>query len=442
MKHVFGCATTETGEFYNQEVDGIIGFGSTMVGKNSGDPPNILSTEHLEGRIKSLVFSICLGHNGGEMTFGDWNKFRHLDDNKKLKDKKNNPNRVKVDDVKLHEDHKFILTERGFAEKNGDPWDYQYKVPLLGIYFDGQKIDYPYKKMNRGELTTGDGAFFDTGTTYVYTSHKMFDKIKQRFNQFCSRHSGHCGGESRFEECYSISSRHKEDVQNYFKTFPLIEFSFEGDMKYRWYPYDYLIKNGDLDQYCVGIKALKDMILGAVFMRNYDVLFDKSRKLIGFARSDCSGAGDVPYYDENGDDILEKVTLTEKAKGETTSSDSKTKPETVKGKKHSHHHHSVGWREDEAGNGDGGFNWEIVAIVAVLLGTFLGIVCLIAKYLLKKDPVNKKGVQVGNTGDQMPSVNTENDTVTNRCKLSFCFSFSSYTEILAFENSLTNCFCF
>lgn len=418
MKHVFGCAMTETGEFYNQEVDGIIGFGSTMITKNSGDPPNILSTEHLEGRIKSLVFSICLGHNGGELTFGDWNKFKHLDDSKKLKNKDENPNRVKVEDVNLHEDHKFILTNRGFAETNGDPWDYQYKVPLLGIYFDGHKIDYPYEKMNKGQLSSsGEGAFFDTGTTYVYTSHQMFAKIKERFNRFCSRHSGHCGGESRFEECYSISGHHKNDLDKYFRTFPLIEFLFEGDMKYRWYPYDYLIKNGDLDQYCVGIKALKDMILGAVFMRNYDILFDKSRKLIGFARSDCSGVGNVPYYDENGDDILEKVTI--KAAPKATKSSAKGKSEKTKSTKHSHHHHSVGWRHDSSHNEEDGLNWFVVMVVGLMIGLFLGIVYILARYLLRKEPI-KKDIEKGETIHQMPSVGNEN-TITNRSMIILFF---------------------
>lgn len=303
MKHTFGCASTETGEFYNQEADGIIGFGSNSYDATKNDPPNILQTERLEGRIKSLVFSICLGHNGGEMTFGDWNKYLHLDRDSKLRNEDSNPNRVKAADVKLHEDHRFILTN-AFEEE--DPWQFQYRVPLEGIDFDGERIEYPYAKMNRGELN-GEGAFFDTGTTYMYTSHAMFRKMKKHFDKYCNRDITNCGGENRWEECYSIEDEQKDDLDGYFRSFPMLTFHFAGNRPYRWYPSDYLIKNGDLDQYCVGIKPLKDMILGAVFMRNYDILFDKTRRLIGFARSDCNSTGNVHYYDDNGDDILKKV---------------------------------------------------------------------------------------------------------------------------------------
>ena len=75
--HVFGCADEETGEFYNQQADGIIGIGSTPY----SDPPNILETEYLENRIQGSRFALCLGHDGGKLTFGDWNSDLHLKSN-------------------------------------------------------------------------------------------------------------------------------------------------------------------------------------------------------------------------------------------------------------------------------------------------------------------------------------------------------------------------
>lgn len=377
MKHVIGCADTETGEFYNQEADGIIGFGSITHDQSNGDPPNILETERLEGRIKSLVFSICLGHNGGEMTFGDWNKDLHLDKNKKLKNPKNNEDRVKVDDVKLHEDHRFILTD-GLGD---DPWRFQYKVPLMGIDFDGERIDYPYAKMNRGELN-GEGAFFDTGTTYMYTSHEMFRKIKKRFNRFCNKESHNCGRDNTWKECYSIDDYQKRDMDKYFKSFPMFIFHFGQDREYRWYPSDYLIKNGDLDQYCVGIKPLKDMILGAVFMRNYDILFDKTRKLIGFARSDCKKTGKVHYYDENGKDLLIKIPQV--IVSEKSASKEKSSNQGKYSNKHKHHKKGTKW-ETSAQNRKENHNQEndFMSFTAiVLLLTFFGIMFLVGKLLM------------------------------------------------------------
>lgn len=397
MKHTFGCASTETGEFYNQEADGIIGFGSGAYDSTKNDPPNILQTERLENRIKSLVFSICLGHNGGEMTFGDWNKYLHLDKDSKLKKKDSNPNRVKADNVDLHEDHRFILTN-GFEEE--DPWQFQYKVPLEGIDFDGKRIEYPYDKMNRGELN-GEGAFFDTGTTYMYTSHQMFRKIKKHFNKFCDKHSKNCGNESRWEECYSIDEEQKRDLNGFFRTFPLLTFHFAGNKPYRWYPSDYLIKNGDLDQYCVGIKPLKDMILGAVFMRNYDILFDKTRKLIGFARSDCNGTGDIDYYDQNGDDILKKVPvhISKPIKEEAPASHVSHKHSKRHKGVHTKHHRSAEVNED---------NYSLTTLVIiftgciVLLGLFLK--CLVST--LKK---NEKSDDVDNTDTVIDSVENQSE---------------------------------
>lgn len=376
MKHIFGCANTETGEFYNQEVDGIIGFGSNTYEETKGDPPNILQTERLEGRIKSLVFSICLGHNGGEMTFGDWNKYLHLDKDQGLSNQKSNPNRVKAHNVDLHEDHRFILTN-SFEEE--DPWKFQYKVPLLGIDFDGEHIPYPYEKMNKGELSTGEGAFFDTGTTYMYTSHKMFREIKKRFTRFCDKDLENCGGESRWEECYSIDDDQKGDMDAYFRSFPMMTFNFAGNKPYRWYPSDYLIKNGDLDQYCVGIKPLKDMILGAVFMRNYDILFDKTRKLIGFARSDCNGTGTVHYYDYKGNDILKKIPKAETPQVQNTAAAAHVSH------KHSKRHksHSKKEHKDEENSPFSTFGYMmILSVVIVLLALFFK--CFIMK-LKKKE---------------------------------------------------------
>jgi hypothetical protein len=76
--HLFGCATKETGEFVNQSVDGIIGFGQYRRDRNF-EPPTLIEVEISEGRMTNRVFSICLAENGGQLTLGDWNHKNHIE---------------------------------------------------------------------------------------------------------------------------------------------------------------------------------------------------------------------------------------------------------------------------------------------------------------------------------------------------------------------------
>ena len=41
---------------------------------------------------------------------------------------------------------------------------------------------------------------------------------------------------------------------------------------------------------CIGIKILNRSILGAVFMRNLDITFDRKNKVVTFTRANC---GDI-----------------------------------------------------------------------------------------------------------------------------------------------------
>lgn len=48
-----------------------------------------------------------------------------------------------------------------------------------------------------------------------------------------------------------------------------------GNSVIDWYPIDYFVEPEDgYDNLCIGVKKLKNAILGAVFMWNYDILVD------------------------------------------------------------------------------------------------------------------------------------------------------------------------
>lgn len=70
-KMIFGCALSETNEFFSQKVDGIIGLG-ILKGLNY-IPPSPTDMMFFDKTINSNSFSILLGENNGQLRFGGWN---------------------------------------------------------------------------------------------------------------------------------------------------------------------------------------------------------------------------------------------------------------------------------------------------------------------------------------------------------------------------------
>lgn len=267
--HIFGCAQRETGEFYNQKADGIIGMGSEKFHENSMNPPNIIETEFHEKRIQEPTFAICFGHDGGALNFGDWNSWLHLD--------ADDPKRFTT----IHTDSLGTY-----------PWASQYRVPLKSVDVEGDTVDYDYAALNKGR-TIGEGAFFDSGTTFIYVASDFHSKLKAKFEHYCLSKHSRCGGQSLGLDCYNYSEKEHRSLREFFDSFPTISFDFYAEKPYRLHPEDYLVQPEADSNYCVAIKVLKNMILGGVFWRNYDIKIDKLKKTVSFARADCSRVGGV-----------------------------------------------------------------------------------------------------------------------------------------------------
>jgi len=79
--------------------------------------------------------------------------------------------------------------------------------------------------------------------------------------------------------------------------FPVITFSFEGDLTLNVYPDDYLFQNGN-DLYCMGFldggvqtKDGKDMLLlGDLVLSNKLVVYDLEKEVIGWTDYNCSSS--------------------------------------------------------------------------------------------------------------------------------------------------------
>lgn len=120
------------------------------------------------------------------------------------------------------------------------------------------------------------------------------EKFTTDFSYHCMVKSSNCAHNDFYKECYHWDRRKYPILNDFFKTFPKMTFYFNGVIPYYWHPQEYLVQPLDSNtHYCVGVKTLSHMILGAIFMRNYDIHFDRTAKQIGFARSNC---GQDPFF--------------------------------------------------------------------------------------------------------------------------------------------------
>lgn len=70
---------------------------------------------------------------------------------------------------------------------------------------------------------------------------------------------------------------------------------------YKWKPKDYFLESETIsNKFCIGFEEYFMNILGANFMRNYDILFDSKNTQVTFVRANCSNDPNFnSYYGDN-----------------------------------------------------------------------------------------------------------------------------------------------
>jgi hypothetical protein len=138
-----------------------------------------------------------------------------------------------------------------------------------------------------------------------------------------------CGGYKDFRdlEIQLRHDRHKyASLEDWFESFPHIYFTFYPSAVIPLYPRDYIYFDND-EVYRLGFDRLDSrIILGGVFMRNYDILFNRIDQTVSIVRSECSRTTDdfkfEEYYFHHSDDqqykIIKEVSTTEQENSESS----------------------------------------------------------------------------------------------------------------------------
>ena len=163
-----------------------------------------------------------------------------------------------------------------------------YSVKAEQILIEGRSVGLSKEQFTTSYTT---GTIVDSGTTFVYLVHDVYKAFWSAFFAFCNSSPDNCGTKmvrvsAKFKMCFKID---REDLDDFYSTFPRVTVIIEG-VKVDWSPNMYMFtKDSNPDDYCVGVFDSGDSgnILGGLFMRGSNVVFDTTNKRIGFALSDC-----------------------------------------------------------------------------------------------------------------------------------------------------------
>lgn len=218
--------------------------------------------------IRSPSFSLCFGTEGGFLTLGGNRKDKHLKGEKKQT---------------IPYNHRT---------------DYQVKVSRVKVgtrltEINGKEIYRPGSHLKFAKM------LFDSGTTFSYFPKKMFNSIIKSISEYCKKDKKNCGGLGDFskDSCASFLSSSYASKDAFLDSFPPIEFVFEKNKKYVWFPRDYLAERPNpfddkSPNFCCTIQLSDSpeiMLLGAMFMRHYDIYFNRRKEEISFVRAHCDG---------------------------------------------------------------------------------------------------------------------------------------------------------
>eukprot|EP01114_Cavostelium_apophysatum_P013049 TRINITY_DN3078_c0_g1_i1.p1 TRINITY_DN3078_c0_g1~~TRINITY_DN3078_c0_g1_i1.p1 ORF type:complete len:586 (+),score=131.58 TRINITY_DN3078_c0_g1_i1:50-1759(+) len=254
-KVMFGQIKMESEGFGGTTTDGILGMAYHALDPIDGDD---VFAKLVEANKINNAFSMCLGPDGGMLTLGG------ADDN-------------------------YSAGEMVYTPITSETY---YVVEMNDVLVGGQSIGLPPSYYN------DDQTIVDSGTTLLLLGETAFNAMVSTFQTtVCQEHAldGVCNPDSDGNTIFTpgMCSGITPDI---IALFPNISFNLAGAGNLSVPPEMYFF--GYKGYYCFGISPVDGVgaILGDVFMQNFNVLFDRENKRVGFAPvQNCRGWADGTF---------------------------------------------------------------------------------------------------------------------------------------------------
>ena len=284
----FGCETYETGEIFEQSVDGLLGLGN--------------SEENIVRQLGLKQFSLCFGlvEGDGLMVLGE------LEEGDEGRDGRGR--------VIMFSPMVDVVSDEGIVQ----PW---YTVMMERVRVGGEDVmvfdggdgddggngvdgDAGGTDEEDDRMTGTDDprrrrqVVLDSGTTFSYFPNAVFEKFAAAVSDHAiGRGLYHVPGpDPDFDDiCFGGAGMH-DDLDALESVFPSVTLSFEGGAELKLKPLQYLfVHTFDTGKYCLGVfdnGEEEGFLLGAISFRDVFVNYDLENKRVGFsAEASCRDLG-------------------------------------------------------------------------------------------------------------------------------------------------------